>query len=90
MSGGFRLYDLAFERILEAGFSLYERGNGAPESRVLLTVRAKALQVRFQAAFRSAPLPEVGPNGLVHQLIDGAPFELAEVLQRETFLSVNS
>jgi hypothetical protein len=76
--------------IVEVGFGFHKGGDGAPESRILLAIGLKVFQVRFQAAlFLPAPA-KVAFDCLIQQLIDGATFDLAEVLQCRSFLRVNA
>jgi hypothetical protein len=57
---------------------------------ISLPISSKACQVGFQAALFPTSTVEVALDGLVEQLIDGASFDLTEVLQCGTFFSVNS
>jgi len=69
-----------FKRIFVTGFGHHERIKRVAEFRILLAISSEAGQVGFQAAFILASPSEAELDGVVQELIDGAPFDLTEVL----------
>src|SRR5262249_49950862 len=77
----FRLLDrFAFKRVLEGSLAFYNPGDRPPKSGVFFSICLQFGQTSLKATFPLVLLMEVVPNRFVQKLIDGAPFDLAEVL----------
>lgn len=74
------LCQLALDRILQAGFSVDECGDGFFEVGIALAVGAKTVERGLQISLHfEAPLFKVDFYRLVDQVVHGAPQNLAEV-----------
>jgi hypothetical protein len=81
---------LTLERIAATNFSLHKLGNRTLKPGVMLPVGTQSLEVCFQTAFLWALLVEIALNGVVQQLIDRAPDDLASIFQGYTFFPFDS
>jgi hypothetical protein len=79
-----------FERIVEASFGIHKCIDSMLESRVAPPIFLKRQQARFKAGFFWAPLPQIGLDRLVQQLIDRTPLEFTQVLQSCPLFLVDS
>lgn len=78
----FVLRQLGFDRIFQAGFRVYECGDGLFEVRIALTVGAKTLEGGFEISFYfAAPLFKVDLYSLVDQAIHWSPENLTQICE---------
>jgi len=77
------LCQLAFDRIVQADFSIDESGDGLLEVGVALAVGAKTVERGLQISLHfEAPLLKVDFYRLIDQVVHGTPQNLAEVCER--------